>query len=131
MSWLLNLGMLGATEDPSMATTTSPLTGTFTATGDSDWVPVQGDAGISLSGGATATVVLEKSYDLGVTAVTVSKDLTPTDAEFTGDIELIVFEPEPYVLYRWSCTAYTSGTVTYRIGNSQHPSIPQKRKSIS
>lgn len=58
----------------------------------------------TLSGGATATLNLERSVSAGATwevLETTSGDTGPTTIENTGNSD---------ALYRWNCTAYTSGT---------------------
>lgn len=95
------------------------VTGTFTATGQSaSFTPASqirdGMFNVSMSGTFSATVVLQRSFD-GTNWFTVSKpDLT--DASFTAGVSFIVQEVEDGVRYRLNCTAYTSGTVTYRLG---------------
>lgn len=94
----------------------STLTGTFTATGQSDPVNILGKANLLLDfSGASATVVLERSFDKGVTWYVVSKDNDGTDASYTDDLNAYIEEIEPHMMYRWNCTVYASGTVTYRI----------------
>ena len=92
--------------------------GTFTATGESGWVPLRGPFGFTLQGGV-GTVQLERSYDGGVTAYTISKNTDGDAASYTltagQEVGLEGFEPEDAVLYRVACTAYTSGTITYRL----------------
>ena len=83
------------------------VTGTFTATGQSSTVVLAKDFNLSLSGTFVATVAVQRSFDEGVTWKTVES--------YTDEIESIGFEPESGVNYRLNCTAYTSGTVTYRL----------------
>lgn len=104
------------------------VSGTFTGTGQS------GNANAGLNAGAngtppvfkdvfnaalwgvfSATVQLEKSFDGGTNWVVVSKDASGGAASYSDVVALGVYEPEHNVLYRWNCTAYTSGTVNYRI----------------
>lgn len=73
------------------------------------------DFNFALWGTFSATVQLEKSFDAGITWLVCCKDNNGTAASYTGAINLSGFEPEYGVLYRWNCTAYTSGTVNYRI----------------
>lgn len=96
------------------------VSGTFTATGQSATfvapAALKEKFNVSLSGTFSATVVLQRSFDNGSTWITVSKpDLT--DASFTAGASFSVEEPEAGVRYRLNCTAYTSGTVTYRLGS--------------
>lgn len=104
------------------------VSGQFTATGRS------GNANTGINGGQTgqppifkdifniaiwgtfvATLQLEKSFDGGTTWLPVSKDSSGSVATYTSAVNLGIYEPEKDVLYSWNCTAYTSGTVNYRI----------------
>lgn len=91
------------------------VSGTFGATGQSAAVELYGNYNFNLSfAGAVGTVRLERSYDGGSSwVVTTKPDLTA--ASFTADVDGVGFEPESNVLYRWNCTAYTSGTISYRL----------------
>lgn len=87
------------------------ITGTFEATGQSAELKVSSaNYTLSLSGGATATVKLQRSFDDGVTW----KDVK----SYTADAEENGFEPTSKVSYRLNCSAYTSGTVTYVFGTA-------------
>ena len=68
--------------------------------------------------GFTATVRVEKSYDGGVTWLAANEPGTVTAASFTAQASMEMFEPELGVYYRLNCTAYTSGTINYRISAS-------------
>lgn len=95
------------------------VSGSFTATGQSGGFRVApgGEFNISLTGTAVASVQLERSFDEGVTWC----------ALYAGGVQLYVWsfsstnlseiaeEPERGVLYRLNCTAYTSGTLNYRL----------------
>jgi len=98
----------------------SLVSGTLGATGESDSFvchdangPIAFNA--ALWGTFTATVKLQRSFDGGTTWLTCSTDSIGTECSFTAGVSLIVTEPERDVLYRWACTAYTSGTINYRI----------------
>ena len=69
----------------------------------------------SLQGTFTATVKLKRSFDGGTNYETVSKDSSGAEASFTAPVSLSIYEQEKGVLYAWECTAYTDGTVNYRI----------------
>lgn len=96
------------------------ITGTFTATDFSAvLIPKRTIPGepasfnVSIQGTFTATVLLERSFD-GSTFETCSKpDLSA--ASFTAPVSFLAEEPEPNVQYRLRCSAFTSGTVTYRL----------------
>lgn len=100
----------------------SPIAGTFTATGQSNpfapEVDLRGARGgrfnVTLSGTFVATVKLERTFDNGSTWHVVAKS-DFAEAAFTAPVSFMVEEPESGVQYRVNCTAYTSGTVTYRI----------------
>lgn len=102
------------------------VAGTFTATGQSDsfrpspgspFVHKNGSGyfNMSLWGTFTATVKLQRSFDAGVTWLTVSQDATGAEAAYTSELSVVCLEPETNVLYRLNCTAYSSGTVNYRL----------------
>ena len=99
---------------------TTSVTGTFGETGQSpSFRPVlrrlgEGQFNVSLSGTFVATVALERSFD-GTNWFTCSRDSAGTAASWTAPMSVVVEEPEAGVLYRLNCTAFTSGTVTYRM----------------
>lgn len=88
--------------------------GELEAIGGSDSARVLGTFNVSLSGTFVATLRIERSFDNGVTW----RPFTAfgSDIHFTGPCEEMFTEPQPGVLYRWYCFAYTSGTIEYRIG---------------
>lgn len=100
---------------------TQPVAGSFTATGQSKpFKPVMrtmawGTFSVSASGTFVATVQLERSFDSGSNWFVCSSDAAGTVASWTAPFSVNVEEPSAGVLYRLNCTAYTSGTVTYRI----------------
>lgn len=92
------------------------VTGTFTATGQSDGILLGGDYNVSLWGTFSATVKLQRSFDGGTTWLDVSKDADGNAASYTSAVSLIANEPEDGgALIRLNCSAFTSGTVNYRI----------------
>lgn len=103
---------------------TSPkvVSGTFTATGQSAPFRITGASAsypvsfnVVLSGTFVATVSLERSFDNGANWAVVNADPTGSAATYTAGINVRGTENEDGVMYRWNCTAYTSGTVSYRI----------------
>lgn len=92
------------------------VTGSFTATGQSG--SFQRDVerpqfNMELRGTFVGTVALERSLDggsnwVGLTAL-------GTAFSFTGPCSEIFEEPEVGALYRLNCTAYTSGTINFRL----------------
>lgn len=105
------------------------VSGTFTATGQSASFAVTDERtsefqsavlfNVTLSGTFVATVAVQRSFDSGSTWHTVSKNADGDAASYTAPISLTIQEvegrEEAPVLYRLNCTAYTSGTVTYRM----------------
>jgi hypothetical protein len=83
------------------------VSGQFTGTGASASVALYGKFNVSVQGFGTATVALQRSFDNGSTWNTVESYTAPTDK--VGE------EPEAGILYRLNCTAYTSGTIAYRL----------------
>jgi len=86
-----------------------PVTGTFGATGASASFQTAEGFNISLSGTWVATVSLQRSFDNGVSFNNI------TDGTFTANTEKRVDDPAGSVRYRWNCSAFTSGSVVYRI----------------
>ena len=95
-----------------------PVTGTFSATGQSaSFAPVGGRGfNASLWGTFSATVQIERSFDGGTTWLILTANGTQLE-KFAGSqvISENLQEDESGVLYRFNCTAYTSGTVNYRL----------------
>jgi len=95
------------------------VSGTFAATGQSAaFRPLPGTFSMWLQGGV-GTVKLERSTDLGTTWIDVNSDAIGTVASWalnTTEVSQLVDEPEIGAQYRFNCTAYTSGTITYRLG---------------
>lgn len=95
-----------------------PLTGTFTANGASQPFTMMGDgtnsgrqfdlsiAGLSTTG---ASVQVQRSFDAGGTWKNVG-------IPYTADVEDVGFEPRSNVLYRLSCSNYSTGTILYGLG---------------
>jgi len=94
----------------------TPVTGTFAATGQSSSFTPLGGRGfnISLWGTFVATVQLERSFDSGTTWLPLTAAGTQL-YKWTAPASESAQEDEVPVLYRLNATAYTSGTVNYRI----------------
>lgn len=102
------------------------LSGTITGTASStasnaSFIAMQGVFNAVLSGTwAGATLQLQKSFDGGSTFVPASTDSLGTSASFTGNVAIVVYEPEEMVYYRWQPTvALSSGTVAWRISGGE------------
>ena len=95
------------------------ISGTFTATGQSlAFLPIKGTFSVFMTGGV-GTVKIERSTDSGSNWIDVSSDALGTVASYalnTTEISVLCDEPEIGSQYRLNCTAYTSGTITYRLG---------------
>lgn len=94
----------------------SPVTGAFTATGQSASFAQLAGRGFNASGWGTfsAGVQLERSFDKGTTwlpITTAGTQLYKWTAPWSESAE----DDEVGVLYRLNCTSYMSGTVNYRI----------------
>lgn len=78
-----------------------------------------------------ATVVIERSFDGGVTWLECNIGGAGTPAQYqlgsaaiNNPVSVVVSEPEQGVAYRLHCTAYTSGTVNYRVSTTGAASLP-------
>lgn len=91
------------------------VSGTFTATGQSSSFRPIGKFNVVLRGTFVGTVAIERSFDAGSNWGTISRDSAGTAATYTAPAGLICEEVEADTLYRLNCSAYTSGTVTYRV----------------
>lgn len=98
------------------------VSGTFGATGQSasyrPTLSIPGQSAmfnVSIYGTFVGTVAIQRQVD-GTNWVTCSTDGTGTAASYTTfPITVEVAEDEPGIPYRLNCTAYTSGTASYRI----------------
>lgn len=91
--------------------------GSFVATGQSLALPASGPFNLSLWGTFVATVQLQRSFDGGLTWQQVQSDsVGATAVSFTAVASVkLDLGNEGGVLYRLNCSAYTSGTVNYRL----------------
>ena len=94
------------------------LLGSFTGTGnDGAFISFLGPFNFAAWGGS-GTIGLEASFDGGTTWIGVpANDSGTVISVATGTANALfrVNEPEPGVMYRARCSAFTSGTVNYRI----------------
>jgi hypothetical protein len=92
------------------------VTGTLTAANQvSAALQVEKDFNIALWGTFDATTVLERSFDEGATWLPCSLNTSGDQAAYTTALSATVFEPEGGVRYRWRCSIFNSGTISYRI----------------
>ncbi|MFG1302195.1 hypothetical protein V5F49_20620 [Xanthobacter sp. V3C-3] len=94
----------------------APVTGTLGATGySSPFTPIPGRPfNFTATGTFVATIVLVRSFDGGATKVPLTA-LGSALYTFTGPFSESYTEDESGVQYSLQCTAYTSGTITYRL----------------
>ena len=90
------------------------LLATFGATGVSGSKAFKGEFNVDIDGTFSGTVVLERSFDNGITWNPASRDSAGVAAAFTVPASVVADEPEAGVLYRFQCTAYTSGSIICR-----------------
>lgn len=98
-------------------------TGTFGATGNgSSFIPEPAQDlrhvigfNVAVYGTFVGTVVLEKTYDGGTNWVPVLRPGGNTAVSYTAPSTEVLYEPEDSVAYRLRCSAYTSGTINYRL----------------
>lgn len=105
---------------PSVASGT--ITGTASSTAsNANFIAMQGVFNAAISGTwAGATMQLQKSFDGGATFVPATEDASGTSASYTGNVAIVVYEPESGVYYRWQPTvALSSGTVAWRISGGE------------
>lgn len=79
-----------------------------------NWFSVTGRFNFTIAGAFLATVVIERSFDGGATAVVVARDVTGTAASFTGPVTLELGEIEADVLWRARLTTHSSGAARVR-----------------
>lgn len=100
------------------------VTGSFTATGNGTAATPNKHGrnpekvNVSVSGTFVGTAVLERSFDAGTTYIPVLRPGGNTAVSYTAPSSEVLEEPEKGVLWRLRCSAYTSGTIDYRISNS-------------
>lgn len=105
------------------------VSGAFAATGQSASFSALGSFNVVLYGASgpngnwTATVRLERSFDGGTTWIVCGVGGSGAQAIYTStgtgsDVSIVVGEPELGVMYRLNCTAYTSGTINYRMSTT-------------
>ena len=90
----------------------------FTGTGQSPEITLQEKFNALIEGGV-GTVQIERSFDAGSTFHPISQDPSGAAASYTtaSDVALnaVFFEPESDVVYRFNCTAFTSGPINVRL----------------
>lgn len=93
-----------------------PVSGSFTAVGASPQFKAGGFINFTVSGTFVGSCQIERSFDGGATWFPLTAFFGAAITPFTAPGSFFVQEPENGVNYRLNCTAYTSGTINYRIG---------------
>lgn len=112
LAWPSHAG-LNAPSGLELASTV--VQGTFVATGNSSTTQFIGQFNFSLWGTFSGTVIIERSFDGGTTFLPLPTDTIGTANAYTAPVTLTVNEPEPGAIYRLRCSAYVSGTISYRM----------------
>lgn len=94
--------------------TVSHLAVVFAGTGVSETREIQGKFGLLIRDGV-GDIEVQRSLDDGATFSVVSRDSDGTNAKYSVNnnvaVNAIVEEPLAGVLYRFECTAFTSGPI--------------------
>lgn len=95
------------------------VSGAFSGAGDSAAAVFYGSFNVSIWGTFSATAQLQRSFDGGTTWLPLSIDLAGDTLQFTAPYSGFPWaELEHQVLYMLVCTAYTSGTLNYRLSQT-------------
>ncbi len=88
--------------------------GSLSAVGAAPGMYCHRDFNVSVSGTFVGTVVFERSFDGGTTYIPVAFS-DGTTVSFSGPMSSTWSEPESGVMYRVRFSAYTSGSVSWRL----------------
>lgn len=102
----------GATQDAANTVQTTTLSTASGAGSVTAWLELEGTFNFSISGGGVGSVILERSFDGGVTAIPASN--LGTVVTFTGPASETMFSRERGVLWRARRTVATGGDFTTR-----------------
>lgn len=102
------------------------VAGNFTATGSSTSFLINGPFNVVIYGSSgpngawSGSVQLERSFDGGTTWIVAGVGGAGQQAVYTTgtDVSFVASDPEKGMLYRLRCTAYTSGTINYRLSTT-------------
>lgn len=100
----------------------------FTGTTAGNGVYVLGDFNVSVWGVFVGTAVVEQSADGGVTWVQEVNRFTNQPVSFTVPGALSLYESEPGIQYRLRCSAFTSGTINWRIAAGTNREFQQAQR---
>lgn len=95
------------------------LSGSFAATGQSNAIALYGAFNVALWGTFSGNAQLQKSFDGGATWIPYGADLTGALPVLSAPVAFRAIESELGINYRLACTAFTSGTINYRLSASQ------------
>lgn len=110
---------MGKLSTTGLEQATTVAAGNFTATGVGSSVPIFGPTNFFVYGTFVGSVQLERSFDGGTNWITYNTlDAANDFAKFTAPGSLVITEPEHGMLYRVNCTAFTSGTINWRLSSS-------------
>ena len=101
------------------------LSGTLTSVTTSANVPFLGRFNFSLWGVFSATANLQKSFDGGTTWI-IARDVNGVAMTLTAADTRVIEEVEPGVLYQVACSAFTSGTINYRVSEGASRGYDQR-----
>lgn len=76
------------------------------------WFEFLGTANIAVFGAGTGSVIIERSFDGGVTAIPLTN--LATTITFTGPASEVIFNREPGCLHRFRRTVATAGVMSVR-----------------
>lgn len=93
------------------------VTGSFTGTANGNAFTPNGCFNVSVYGTFVGTAVLERSFDAGTTWVPVLRSGGNTAVSYTAPSSENFTETEKAASHRLRCSAYTSGTISYRLAN--------------
>lgn len=100
------------------------ISGSAVATGRTPaaapFTPIKGYYNFTIWGVFVGTIELDRSFDGGTTWVPVSLDALGDKASYTQPISVTGFECENGVVYSVNVTAYTSGTINFRVSGPQY-----------
>lgn len=90
------------------------LSGVFAGTGTSTAAPFIGRFNFTIWGTFSATINLQKSFDGGATWL-IARDVNGNAMTLTAGDTRVIEEVEPGVVYSVNCSAFTSGSPSYRV----------------
>lgn len=102
-----------AAQDLADAKSEQALTAAVGAASYTPWLAFVGTANLAISGNGVGSVILERSFDGGTTAIPATN--LGAAVTFTGPASETILNREAGVLHRLRCTAFTSGSFLARL----------------